>query len=280
MKSIRIRVMKAEDREFGLRLSRQVQWNQTEADWLRFMHFEPDGCFLAELDGCAAGTTTTCVFGSVAWIAMVLVDVKLRGQGIGTRLLRYALDYLENRRVLTIRLDATSAGRPVYEKLGFMAEYKLARYEGLAPQFTTSKLVTDMAPDAYRDIVEFDRKETGTDREKMLVRLFAEFLQGLRVVRRRSRVEGYAAVRPGANAIQIGPCLAVANAGNLLLSDALNRCRGKTIFVDVPTGNTDAVRFVEAAGLKIQRSFTRMYRGRRIDDNIAALWASSGPEKG
>jgi len=41
MKAIHIRVMKIEDRELGLRLSRQARWNQTEADWLRFMHFEP-----------------------------------------------------------------------------------------------------------------------------------------------------------------------------------------------------------------------------------------------
>ena len=52
------------------------------------------------------------------------------------------------------------------------------------------------------------------------------------------------------------------------MSDAFTRCRGKMVFVDVPAGNADAVRFVEAAGLRIQRSFTRMYRGKKIDDNI------------
>ncbi len=281
MKTIQIRVMKIEDREFGLRLSRQARWNQTEADWLRFMHFEPEGCFVAELDGYTVGTTTTCVFGNVAWIAMVLVDVNARGRGIGTRLLRYALDYLEDRRVLTIRLDATPAGRPVYEKLGFMAEYELARYEGVSPQYPASQqIVTELAPEAYRDVVEFDKKETGTDRGKMLVRLFGEFPQGLRIVRRQSTVEGYATIRPGANAIQVGPCVAATDAGAPLLSDAFTRCRGKMVFVDVPTGNADAVRFVEAAGLMIQRSFTRMCRGKRVDDNITALWASSGPEKG
>jgi len=280
MKAINIRVMKVEDIELGLRLSRQARWNQTEADWLRFMHFEPNGCFVAELDGCAIGTTTTCVLGSVAWIAMVLVDVNARGQGIGTRLLRHALDYLEDRRVPTVRLDATPAGRPVYEKLGFMAEYELARYEGVAPQYPVSQIVTELVPEAYRDIVEFDKKETGTDRGKMLVRLFGEFPQGLRIVRNRSTVEGYATIRPGANATQVGPCVAVNNTGPFLLFDALSRCCGKMIFMDVPTGNTDAVRFVEAAGLRIQRSFTRMYRGKRADDNITALWASSGPEKG
>ena len=280
MKAIHIRVMKIEDRELGLRLSRQARWNQTEADWLRFMHFEPDGCFVAELDGYAVGTTTTCVLGSVAWIAMVLVDVNARGRGIGTRLLRHALDYLEDRRVLTIRLDATPAGRPVYEKLGFMPEYELARYEGMASQYPASQIVTELAPGAHPDIVEFDKKETGTDRGKMLVRLFGEFPQGLRIVRRQGTVEGYVIIRPGANAIQVGPCVAATDAGPPLLSDAFTRCRGKMVFMDVPKGNVDAVRFVEAAGLSIQRSFTRMYRGKRIDDNITALWASSGPEKG
>lgn len=280
MKAIHIRVMKIEDRELGLRLSRQARWNQTEADWLRFMHFEPEGCFVAELDGYAVGTTTTCVLGSVAWIAMVLVDVNARGRGIGTRLLRYALDYLEDRRVLTIRLDATPAGRPVYEKLGFMAEYELARYEGMASQYPASQIVTELAPGAYPDIVEFDKKQTGTDRGKMLVRLFGEFPQGLRIVRRQSTVEGYVTIRPGANAVQVGPCVAVADAGPPLLSDALSRCRGKMVFMDLPKGNVDAMRFVEAAGLRIQRCFTRMYYGKRVDENITALWASSGPEKG
>ena len=74
MKAIHIRAMKNEDRELGLRLSRQARWNQTEADWLRLLHFEADGCFVAELDGFAVGTTTTCVLGQVAWIAMVLAD--------------------------------------------------------------------------------------------------------------------------------------------------------------------------------------------------------------
>ena len=280
MKAIHIRVMKIQDAELGLRLSRQARWNQIKADWLRLMHFEPDGCFVAELDGCAVGTTTTCVLGNVAWIAMVLVDVKARGRGIGTRLLRHALEYLEERRVLTVRLDATPAGRPVYEKLGFLAEYELVRYEGMASRYPVSQIVTELVPEAYRDIVEFDKKETGTDRGKMLVRLFSEFPQGLRIVRRQGTVEGYVIIRPGANAIQVGPCVAATDAGAPLLSDAFTRCRGKMVFVDVPAGNADAVRFVEAAGLRIQRSFTRMYRGKRIDDNITALWAGSGPEKG
>jgi len=272
--------MVIEDIALGLRLSQQAGWNQTRADWRRFMHFEPEGCFVAELDGCAAGTTTTCVLGQVAWIAMVLVDIDARGQGIGTQLTRHALDYLEDRCVPTIRLDATPAGRPVYEKLGFAAEYELARYEGIASSCETPSMVAETTPGAYPDIVEFDKKMTCTDREKMLIELFDEFPQDVRILRRHNAIEGYATMRPGAKAIQVGPCVAAIDAGPALLSDVLGRCRGKAVYVDVPAGNVEAVRFVESLGLKVQRCFTRMYRGEKVDDNMSALWASSGPEKG
>lgn len=280
MNAVRIRTMTTDDIALGLRLSIQAGWNQTEADWLRLLHFEPEGCFAAELDGYPVGTTTTCVLGHVAWIAMVLVDENHRCRGIGTHLLRHALDHLDSRSVPTIRLDATELGRPVYEKLGFIPEYELARYQGIAPSCPAPPTVAETTSDAYPDIIEFDKVITGTNREKMLIRLFEEFPQGLRTLRRQGKIEGYVTMRPGANAVQIGPCVAATNAGPALLCDALDRCAGKYVFVDIPLDNAGALKIAESSGLKIQRCFTRMYRGKKVTDTIEALWASSSPEKG
>ena len=280
MKAIQIRLMKNKDRAFGLKLSRQARWNQTEADWLRLLHLESEGCFVAELDGAAVGTTTTCVLGRVAWIAMVLVDENHRRRGIGTHLLRHALEYLDNRQSPTIRLDATPLGRPVYEKLGFAPEYELARYQGTARPCQGPLTMAEVSAETYPDIIEFDQVSTGTNRERMLKRLFNEFPQDLRAMRREGKIEGYLTLRPGAEALHIGPCLASPNAGPALLRDALCRCAGQCIFVDIPPQNAEAVKIAESSGLTIQRRFTRMCRGERVDDNVAALWASSGPEKG
>jgi len=129
--------MTGADLGLGLRLSRQAQWNQTETDWRRFLELGGEGCFIAELDGTAVGTTTTCIFDSVAWIAMVLVDVEARRQGVGSALLRHALAFLDAKGIETVRLDATPAGQPVYEKLGFQPEYLLTRYEGIASRSDT-----------------------------------------------------------------------------------------------------------------------------------------------
>ena len=65
---LRVRGMSAADVPLGLQLTGQAGWNQTEADWRRFLDLQPDGCFVAELDGAAAGTAAAFVFGPVAWV--------------------------------------------------------------------------------------------------------------------------------------------------------------------------------------------------------------------
>lgn len=272
--------MTIDDVQLGLRLTRQAGWNQTESDILRFLKLEPEGCFVAEHGGGAVGTTATCVFGSLAWIAMVLVDVDVRGKGIGTELLRYSLNYLDKRKVKTVRLDATSAGQPIYEKLGFTPEYQLARFEGIAPSGKRGALITKAAPAIYASIIEFDERMSGTNRGKMLSSLFEEFPDDIHVVRKEDKIEGFIMSRPGANAIQIGPCIATEDAGSVLLHDALAHCTAESVFIDIPVDNAKAVILAESNGLRIQRYFMRMYRGERIRDNIKAIWSSSGPEKG
>lgn len=277
---IAIRGMTLADVPLGLRLSRQAGWNQTEADWRRFLDLEPQGCFVAELDAASVGTTTTCIFGSVAWVAMVLVDVDARRRGVASALLKHALDFLEGRAVKSVRLDATAAGQRVYEKLGFVPQYALTRYEGRPAQAGPPGRVTPSTPEMLSKIVEFDFQVTGTHRAKMLARLFDEFPEAMHVVEEGGEVKGFVTCRRGANATQIGPCLAEPAAGRVLLRHALSRYAGESVFVDVPRDNAPAVEMVETAGLRVQRHFMRMVRGEPVSDNVSALWASSGPEKG
>jgi len=126
--------MTIDDLRLGLRLTRQAGWNQTESDWLRFINLEPSVCFVAELDGRPVETTTPCVFGGEAWVAMVLVDVNARGRGVGTELVRHSVNYLEQREVRTVHLDATYLGQGIYGKLAFKLEYELTWFEGVAPR--------------------------------------------------------------------------------------------------------------------------------------------------
>src|SRR5438094_7824398 len=176
--------MTSADLPFLMRLKHQAGWNQTEADLVRLLDLEPDGCFVAEVAANPMATTTTCIFETVAWIAMVLVDSAVRGRGIGTALMRHTLAFLEERGVRCVRLDATPMGRPIYERLGFVAQYELARFEGSpvmsenrSIQSSGSDLLDGLAaisPTQLEQLLDLDRSITGTPRRKLLLRLFDE----------------------------------------------------------------------------------------------------------
>lgn len=279
---IRIRAMTAADMALGMRLKAQANWNQLEADWRRFLALEPEGCFVAELDGVAVGTTTTCMFGEVAWIAAVLVDEAARGKGVGRAMMEHALAFLDGRGVRSVRLDATPLGRPLYEKLGFQLEYELARFAGIAAGVPARWPIRVEAGGQHDldEICQLDRAATGTDRRKLLERLLAEEPDELRIGRRQGRIEGYLLARPGSHAPLLGPCVGSGLAGAALLSDACQRYRGQRVFIDIPLGNQPAVRLAEAHGLAGQRPFYRMGRGPTVEEKFLLIWASSGPEKG
>ncbi len=295
---LRIREMNLDDVPLGCRLNDAAGWNQLPADWQRLLALEPAGCFLAEWDGQPVGTTCVTRFETIAWISMVLVDAAHRGRGIGTQLMRHALAWLDRCGTRTVWLDATPLGRPVYEKLGFVGGYEVARWEGTAVssrhtpcavrngtrRVPTTDLATPITPAAeshLEAITALDHQATGTPRGPLLARLFAERPQALRVAVAQGRVAGYSVVRPGGRAWQIGPVVALeASSGLALLDAAISGHQGQTVLLDVPLPNRPAVHWAEARGLHVERQFLRMARGQPIADRPERIWAGFGPEKG
>ncbi len=273
--------MTLDDVPHGMRLKRQARFNQTEADWRRFLELQPDGCFVAELEGTPVGTVTNCRFGPIGWIAMMLVEESHRRRGIGTHLMRHALAYLDASGVRTARLDATPRGRPIYEKLGFVAEYELARWEGAAPRRDAHDAIVPVDRELLSEVLALDAEITATPRQRLIERLYHERPDAMVAYRAHGELRGYLTWREGENARQIGPGVALGTEAGIALGDALvGHSAGKRIFVDVPVDNAPATAWAESLGLTVQRPFTRMRRGEPVADQPAQLWASSGPEKG
>jgi predicted N-acetyltransferase YhbS len=215
---------------------------------------------------------------------MVLVDPRFRRRGAGTALLRHAIEHLDGKGVRTLLLQATPLGRPLYEKLGFEAEHELARYEGRPAAGPGSALVRPARPEEVESLVELDRAATGTDRGRLIRRLVEEAPHDTRVLEKDGGLLGFLLSRPGAKALQIGPCAAGfsgrSEVGEILLGDAFRRHAGQLVFIDVPLRNAAAVRMAEAHGLAPQRRLLRMRRGEPVLERPESIWASSGPEKG
>ena len=278
---LRIRGMTAADIPLGMRLKEQAGWNQSEGDWRRMLDLQPDGCFVAELDGIPAGTVTTCRFGLVAWVAMMLVDKSFRSHGIGRALMSRALDDLDSAGIRTIRLDATPLGRPLYESLDFVAEATFAKYIGvLPPADGPPRLKEIKAPEVVDRLTALDFDVTGTDRGRLLRRLANEYPNSLRVAIEEGDIAGFLLARPGSKAMRIGPCIAGERAGPLLLEDARRIYAGEAATIDIPIDNSPASAIVGSWGLGVSSFLTRMSRGLRVKEDLNRLWASAGPEKG
>lgn len=276
-----IRTMTEADVALGMALKREAGWNQIEADWRRFLALEPTGCFVAEYAGVPCGTVTTCIFGPVAWIAMVLVAQAQRGKGIGTALMEHALAYLDGRGVPSVRLDATPAGRPLYEKLGFAAEYQVTRWGGRPAAVEAPAEVRPYSAEHREAVAALDAVATGAERSKLLERLAGEGPEAAWVTVREGELTGYMLGRTGDSAAMVGPGAAREEAdGRALLSVALAARRAELVLVDVPAPNESAAAVVQRAGLTEQRAFTRMVRGQPVVDHPELVWASSGAEKG
>src|SRR5262249_28506956 len=90
--------------------------------------------------------------------------------------------------------------------------------------------------------------------------------------------QGLMTIRPGRQALQLGPCLG--EAGATLLLDAACRHPGRQVYLDVPEENEAAIGIARGWGLSVQRHLMRMCRGEPVVERLEWLFGSSGPEKG
>jgi GNAT superfamily N-acetyltransferase len=266
----------------GLRLSRQSGWNQTEADWRALL--APSSVFRgARVGGAIVGTAGAVVYGDrLAWVCMVLVDVAERGRGLGTSLVSQVLERLPPRAL--VGLDATPTGQAVYEKLGFESDRTLARLQ------TTSPATLAAAPPSVRPMAEADLSRVvsrdlqvfGADRGRVLRSALAAASEYAWCVDDGETLVGYAFGRPGNDADQIGPVVALeTTAAAAMVAATLCARPGRRFFLDA-TPRPEWRRALADLGFLEQRGFTRMYRGGRtlVPAGEEQCLATFGPEFG
>ena len=146
-------------------LSVAVGWPHRAEDWA-FALAVGEG-IVAEIDGRFAGTAMWWPFeGNVARLGMVIVDPVLQRSGIGKRLMREVLDHLTASALLLV---ATTAGAPLYRKLGFEDSSLIAQHQGLVVSASGARpdlkgAIRPGRPQDVAHLVELDRQATGAAR--------------------------------------------------------------------------------------------------------------------
>jgi GNAT superfamily N-acetyltransferase len=225
--------------------------------------------FVADLGGELVGVAAGAHFGASGWVGGVAVAPERRRAGLGGALTEAVVAHLRDRRAGTVLLLATELGRPVYERLGFVAE---AQYVTLAGPPVTGRADAGRLWGGEREpaglpggvrvgragdrtaVLALDRAATGEDRRRLLGSLWPA--GGL--VAGDGAVRGYHLASPWRGG---GATLAADPEAGLALLQAVRRTDTEEVSVSLPAGNRAGVLALAATGFQERSRTTRMHLG-------------------
>jgi GNAT superfamily N-acetyltransferase len=161
----------AMDREVPLAVDvlRRAGFGTQVARLLEYPRRSPHGAILVAEgpDNGVIGVACCAAFATSGWIGALGVAPEARRRGLGSALTEAAVRWLRERGANTVLLYATEAGRPVYERLGFVAEERAVAWRGVAG--AAPPLQLQRLGDADRGrLRELDLATTGERRDAVL----------------------------------------------------------------------------------------------------------------
>ncbi len=259
----RYRPLTPADKAQGLELSSEAGWNQNAADWDLLMQV-CRGWGAERADGRLIGTTMAWQpTATQAWINMVLVAARSRGQGVARRLMDECLADPELGGTATL-LDATDMGAHLYTKLGFAGDREIIRL--LRPAIPADPGSAEdspgLRPITAKDmeaIVGFDAEVSGVHRPDVLRNFLDRLPQGAWMqTDDTGQLLGFVLGRDGRIGVQLGPVVAnTAEIACRLLDRALANVAG-TVVIDAPGEAAEWRARLRERGFVAQRRFVRM----------------------
>jgi GNAT superfamily N-acetyltransferase len=231
--------MQASDLEACHALTQALKWPHRLEDW-QFVQPLGNGFVIeqhaADAGARIAGSGLVWHYGAAhAALGLVIVANALQGLGLGRQLMQRLLAEAGARSVL---LNATVAGQPLYEKLGFVATGKLHQHQGSLVQVPPLPLpaglrIRPLGIDDLPQLLALDLRASGMDRSAAIKALNA-VSDGI-AIDRDGVIAGFALVRRFGRGRAIGPVIA----GNTehakaMISHWINTCSDSFMRIDVP----------------------------------------------
>lgn len=205
--AITYRPMTEHDLPAAHALSQAVRWPHRLEDW-QFVHRLGIG-FVAEAEGVPVGTALCWMQGARhGSLGMIIVSAAHQGKGIGRKLMQLVLEALGGRCIL---LQATAAGQPLYESLGFQATGTLHQHQGMLAAVAPVALAPGetIRPARAGDldhIIALAKRASGMARDALLAQL-ADVAEAA-VLERGGELAGFSIMRRFGRGHAIGPLVA------------------------------------------------------------------------
>lgn len=241
-------------------LSVRLKWPHREADWAMVARVS-DG-FVAERDGQLVGVAFTTPQGAYSSIGLVIVSDRHQGQGIGRRLMQLCLEASAPR---TAILNATTAGAPLYQRMGFVDYARIQQHQGVPelpeplPLDHGARLRV-LGPADHAGLIALANAASGLDRRRVLEDLLSDAEQalGLEVD---GHMQGMALLRRFGRGYLIGPVVAQdTGQAQQLIGHLLARIPGEFVRFDI-LADCGLADWLEGLGLACVDRAPRMVLG-------------------
>ncbi|HEX2102984.1 MAG TPA: GNAT family N-acetyltransferase [Solirubrobacteraceae bacterium] len=161
------------------------------------------------------GAVCCASFGATGWIGALGVLPEARRRGVGQALTAAACERLRARGAETVLLFATDMGRPLYDRMGFVAEGNATAWRGTAGVARAGITLRSLRETDRPALAAIDERATGERRGAVLDELRP--LQGL-MAERDGEAAGFAVTSPWGAGVAI--CADVPEAGVALMAAA------------------------------------------------------------
>jgi predicted N-acetyltransferase YhbS len=258
-------------------LRREVGWQVSAWALHDAMHAPNTAFYALEDKGRLVAIGSGIAYGRLGVVGNMIVASDRRREGLGSRVLRAVLDFLEGEGADRIELFATPDGRPLYEQFGFepmppgvLIDLDLAR----VPRTDASALNVRAATTADLDaIAAYDLPRFGGDRSAILGNAVNDPDRPSYLADRDGAVIGYAVARPADG--RIGPWLADdIPTANALLS-AITGLRLRADFSAHPTHENALGRaWLTGLGGHVRRTDGRMGFGPHLPRRMELIYGN------
>lgn len=251
-----------EQMSFLIQMAKEQGWNPGLDDADAFYAADPDGFFIAELEGepigCISAVSYSDNFGFVGFYVM---KKGFEGNYFGSQLALKATRYLYGKNV---GLDGVIDRIDNYTRLGFKFAYPNARYEFLVPdvlEHTLCGKIQTYSDELYSAVCQYDTQCFPADRSKFLKTWLNTPNSQTKVIVDNGRIRGYSVVRKCDSGYKIGPLFAdgLLQAENLFLEIISTLPAGEKVFLDIPEINMDAKILTAKYEMKKVFETARMY---------------------
>ena len=226
-----------------------------------YLQIQPDGWFLALQNEKPVGMVGATNYGAYAYVGMMGVLQEAQRKGVGLALMQSLLGWLDRQQVPVIVLDASQAGQPLYERLGFIA-YDETHVFQRAGGFLDKGSIVHVQSLCVQDLdalVEFDTGLFGANRSKVLRVLLKAFpKRAFMLQNEQGSITGYFCAQEG----RLGPWVSQSSQGaDLLLRAALSLPFEEPVSVVVPGTNREAIDLLLHYGFEKIRTNRHMGKG-------------------